>query len=603
MEPSELEPLSYPNFLCDVNIEYSPGGHKSCPTTNRQSFKLKQLPYLITPDRLSPGSTPNNEADISLDQPKSTPLYIEAKTIDVSQISCAFLGNSDFAPKSHFRHKKVVIELISARLSQSSSYNVPINSNTLPPGTSTVISNGDTPLDVSRVEKKNDDPSPVRRRRSDSIASSVINPLRESINRSGLNLNDTVTSNTSQASLVGPASAPATSSKRFVSYTILIRTVPGLDKYPTVIERRFSDFSLLYHGLRNEPAFADHIGESFIFPKKVLIGNFSLPNIGERGIEFSRLLHLCMINANLLWSAPFVSFLLDKELKEAHRISLFGDPDDVQASIETAYHIEQKVYFGYYLKNHKLTSSRSNSSISFSYREEESSLVSVNVSAGVRESNSGDTSLSSSEKSSSSPPVNTNPSRDSTNIARSSSSGTTDDYNNDVIRSNKDAICPVALNKRILVTFSILFFTLYRANNNLKMKQVLQVFEQMISTDKFINGLGSERYYSLLKACLSFLLDVDLDEEILNQGQQYKLSQQLNYINRSRPNPKDILTSSISPRIEYNSSCPISNCEDSFVSNEQSKHQNSSASRLGADLVTLISDRDFCSFHDNKLSL
>lgn len=140
------------------------------------------------------------------------------------------------------------------------------------------------------------------------------------------------------------SSSSLISSKRYVNYTLLIKTVPKLDKNPTVIERRFSDFSTLYQSIKSIQSISPLIGNNFNFPKKVIVGNFSFPNIAERSKEFARLLKLCMDYDELLCSAPFVSFLLDKELKEAHIIITTADPEDVLTLIETAYRIETKIY-------------------------------------------------------------------------------------------------------------------------------------------------------------------------------------------------------------------------------------------------------------------
>lgn len=140
------------------------------------------------------------------------------------------------------------------------------------------------------------------------------------------------------------SATPLTTSKRFVNYTLLIKTVPKLDKNPTVIERRFSDFSTLYQSIKSIQSLSHLLGNGFNFPKKVIVGNFSFPNIADRSKEFARLLKLCMDQDELLHSAPFVSFLLDKELKEAHTIITTADPEDVLTLIETAYRIETKIY-------------------------------------------------------------------------------------------------------------------------------------------------------------------------------------------------------------------------------------------------------------------
>ncbi|KAG9510685.1 Sorting nexin-20 [Fragariocoptes setiger] len=110
-------------------------------------------------------------------------------------------------------------------------------------------------------------------------------------------------------------------SKRYVSYSILVKLTPGLDRHPSVVERRFSDFLNLFQALRYEPSLARILDYSNInFPKKIIVGNFSANNIAERSVEFERLLHLCVSETKIRHSTAFVSFLFEKELREAQRL-------------------------------------------------------------------------------------------------------------------------------------------------------------------------------------------------------------------------------------------------------------------------------------------
>ena len=99
----------------------------------------------------------------------------------------------------------------------------------------------------------------------------------------------------------------------------------GDDPHPAVIERRYNDFSYVYESiLRN---FHPSILGDFMFPKKVLIGNFKAEVITERTEAFHKFLNLIANCDNLLYSDYFYSFLSSEEHNEAvsHiKLSRFG---------------------------------------------------------------------------------------------------------------------------------------------------------------------------------------------------------------------------------------------------------------------------------------
>lgn len=356
------EPLGTPYYLYDVNIEYSPGGRRSHMPSERHSFKLKCLPYMIVSSREEYGDNSSNfqqvkqkvrrknsiassdsntfDEDQSYSHSPRTPMEHPLPTIDVTKATCAFLGNSDYVPSTNFGPRRVVIEIISAKVSQAATLfpNVPQS-----PGYTSLVS--------TLAEQE----SPIRTPsgRLNSPNGLLLTPHQHNRHLGRLANNNNIKLITSSPSTPNrtpkhttssPIHTPPSASKRFVNYTLLIKTVPGLDKNPAVIERRFSDFLLLYQGLKSQESTAKLVDQHVTFPKKVYLGNFSLTNIAERSIEFSRLLNLCVTNDHLLRSIPFITFLMDKELKEAHRLSTCGDPDDVQALLETAHNIEQKLY-------------------------------------------------------------------------------------------------------------------------------------------------------------------------------------------------------------------------------------------------------------------
>lgn len=315
--PQSIEPLGYQHFLRDVNIEFNRGGNHVSLDDNKYCFKMKFLPYMVRRDEIrgslkelysykdaanqenvkdvvQPNHNDTDDCDQDISSRSNDPCSTEdielLKHLDVTQTTCAFLGNSDYVPSDNFRRRRVVLELISAKLSQ-------------PQITQT----------------------------------------------------------------------PTPSSKRFVNYTILIKSAPGLDSRPAVIERRFSDFLLLYQGLKASRAHAEIIDKYVNFPGKVYMGNFSLVKIAERSVEFTRLLNLCMSRQDLLWSKPFISFLIDKELAEVHRLALVGgDPEDAQSLLDTVYHIKQKLYANG-MPSSSTSSSSPSSSLDFTRNDNEQS--------------------------------------------------------------------------------------------------------------------------------------------------------------------------------------------------------------------------------------
>ena len=67
--------------------------------------------------------------------------------------------------------------------------------------------------------------------------------------------------------------------KKHVAYTIIMKRL-GHDPRPAVIERRYNDFCFIYECILK--SFHPSILGEFLFPKKVLIGNFKAEVISER---------------------------------------------------------------------------------------------------------------------------------------------------------------------------------------------------------------------------------------------------------------------------------------------------------------------------------
>ena len=102
--------------------------------------------------------------------------------------------------------------------------------------------------------------------------------------------------------------------KKHVAYTIMMKRV-GHEPHPAVIERRYSDFCFIYECILK--SFHPSILGDFLFPKKVIIGNFKAEVISERTDAFHKFLNLIANCDNLLYSDYFYSFLSSEEHNEA----------------------------------------------------------------------------------------------------------------------------------------------------------------------------------------------------------------------------------------------------------------------------------------------
>lgn len=602
------EPLGCQHFLYDVNIEYSPGGKRSSSIGSKHSFKLKNLPYMVHKSHLnSDEDNPQDEHDRRDSIASSTnssnccesdgnttqnDFTSNARHVDVTKATCAFLGNSDYVPNHIFGRRKVVLELISAKLSQPTVFNVPANASYTNLVTLNEQQHPSIDLNSTNTNNNNGTPSSIlsRRRRKDNFSP-----------------------NTSLGGIVNSETSPSShsSSKRFVNYTILIKTIPGLDKHPALIERRFSDFLLLHQSLKNLETAGKLVDRYVTFPKKVYMGNFSLTNIAERSIEFSRLLNLCMTTTSLLWSAPFIAFLLDKELKEAHKLSLCGDPDDVQVLIETVYHIERKLYLRH--TDRRLNANNNSSLSSISLDTSNGSATSSNATAN------GYSPLLTNGRSTNGSNNNTNTSSDSLNYDKQISSNdpiTNESFyleqsdSNTSFQTNKcldsdqsrhgvrnemsdssetiESVGLSALNQRVLVTFCMLFLTYYRGENYHELKVVVKEFSHLISSREYVDSIISTRYYMTLRACLLFLMNMNRGN-IIDENQRLWLKRKLEDIDGTQADFAESIN------VQNGGQDPhlrIRRHSGAAVNGGADLHR----ILTKGDLMSLVRDRNFCSF-------
>lgn len=552
----ESEPLGYKHFLYDINIEYNLGGTRSSLGSHENSFRLKNLPYMIENNNCRPVAATNdattssgskntsmgssgcttaanetlesNDCDVTNVKTNGSNntghnndnhhqyqidlSYLQAheSLIDVTKATCAFLGNSDYVPIEEFERKRrrprVVMELISAKLSQNASSSAPTTS----------LSSNNLKNLVDLAE-----------------SSAINNSFNSDIHcRNGDN------DNNHRALATSSPVGPLTSSRKFVNYTILVRQTPGIDHHPAVIERRFSDFLTLYQGFKSKKQYAKILDQVVTFPKKVYTGNFNISKIVERSFEFTNLLNLCLYKHSFLWSVPFASFLIDKELKEAHWLSLFGDPDDVEALVETVYNILRKLY--------------------------------------LRFSNEIDTNQKVSRSPSS---VSSSTSSASTNTSISSTATTS--QRNSLITS----IGPI--NQRFLVTYCMLFIVHCRNQNYDELNRLIDEFGQLISAPDFVDSLIPTRHYSSLRACLLFLMNLN-QCPVIDADKRQWLIQQLEEI--------DGIYAELTNQPEHRLTSESLSASSSSSMTPDRNHQNRITKK---DLTSLLRERNFCTFQDN----
>lgn len=543
------EPLGSRHFLYDVNVEYSPGGNCTYHPSSRFNFKMKFLPYMIT-NNFRKSSITSSDSSISdchpvaQDDPFCNGSVSEIKPVDVTNATCAFLGKSEFVPSNQLGHSRVSLELTSAKLSQ------PIAQPAIPVRQSFV--------------KLSTQPNPT-----------VNNDNQV---RNNIPLDKQQNSSCNGVDFIRRRSAPPQpssplSSRRFVNYTLLIKTIPGIDKNPAVIERRFSDFLDLYQRIKGYRLYGKSIDYYINFPKKVYMGNFSLNNIAERSIEFTRLLELCMTNNQLLWSTPFISFLIDKELKESHRLLLFGEPEDAQVTIETVYHILQKLYLNQVQSNLSANSSLISSNNLIDQIGEQSS-PSLSTERSLATNSSSNETIS----------VECDLSSNSNNQDNPSPKNPSYCLGSDLESLSNLKTTLICLNQRILVTFCMLFLSYMRNEHFDELARAVEHFCQLISYQEYMISLINTHHYITLRSCLLFLMNVNRDD-IISDSKRSWLKAKLEDVDAAYAD------------IENN----LMGADGSKRAHGKNRLSTSSSANrvIKGDLVALLRNRNFCNFQDD----
>lgn len=100
----------------------------------------------------------------------------------------------------------------------------------------------------------------------------------------------------------------------FQTYTVKVyKNGQNVDEHPCFIERRYSEFLVMFLKLRHE--FPDLVS-SFPFPKKVYTENFSPNVIAFRKASFEALLQLISEHEKMLESPTVLEFIQSKEISD-----------------------------------------------------------------------------------------------------------------------------------------------------------------------------------------------------------------------------------------------------------------------------------------------
>lgn len=123
--------------------------------------------------------------------------------------------------------------------------------------------------------------------------------------------------------------------------TIRHDSTRAADINPITFERRYTDFLSLYDALRKDHA---ALMTDVIFPKKVLLGNFSSELISERSAAFEAFLDFVVSRSNLRESPGFLNFLQNIELTKACRLLDERRNESAVPILEDCFHLLNKIY-------------------------------------------------------------------------------------------------------------------------------------------------------------------------------------------------------------------------------------------------------------------
>lgn len=127
----------------------------------------------------------------------------------------------------------------------------------------------------------------------------------------------------------------------FVMYTVLISKNSGIEKIPTMIEKRYSDFDRLNNRLRKKFPYKM---EEISFPKKLLTGNFTSETIAHRSRAFEQYLTHLFCISEVRYSEEFANFFYLKELHVAYSLMFECKYSEAIPILEKCLPVQEKVH-------------------------------------------------------------------------------------------------------------------------------------------------------------------------------------------------------------------------------------------------------------------
>lgn len=139
-----------------------------------------------------------------------------------------------------------------------------------------------------------------------------------------------------------PNENSSNSIKKYVVYDVSIRQDTSIaDPNPTIIERRYTQFLSLYDNLRRD---FSNLMQTVVFPKKVLVGNFSTDLIAERSAMFEKFLDYIVTVSALRDSQHFLEFLQGEELGRSCQLLDERRNEQAVPILENCFRLLNKIY-------------------------------------------------------------------------------------------------------------------------------------------------------------------------------------------------------------------------------------------------------------------
>ncbi|XP_059618592.1 sorting nexin-21 [Phlebotomus argentipes] len=140
-----------------------------------------------------------------------------------------------------------------------------------------------------------------------------------------------------------PTEKDNSNSKKYVNYELCVTQISSAtpDPHPATIERRYTNFLMLYNGLRKDHP---NLLQNVFFPKKAIMGNFSPDLIAERGAAFEVFLDHIVSSWELKESPHFLNFLQGIELERACRLLDERRNEQAVPILQNSFRLLNKIY-------------------------------------------------------------------------------------------------------------------------------------------------------------------------------------------------------------------------------------------------------------------